>query len=175
VRVVDVAGADVPQGDVGEIIVHGVPGRTIMKEYYKDPEATAQTIVGGWLHTGDNGFFDEAGYLYFFDRGKDMIKRAGENISACEVEVVLADHPDVAIAAVIGVPDPIRDEAIMAFVVPRPGAVLTEQDVIAHCEGHLAPFKVPTIVDIRDELPMTSIGKVEKRQLRQLVGEGAAS
>jgi crotonobetaine/carnitine-CoA ligase len=173
VRVVDPDGRDVPTGVVGEIIVHGVPGRTIMKEYYKDPEATAATIVDGWLHTGDNGSFDEAGYLYFFDRGKDMIKRAGENISASEVETVLADHPDVAVAAVIGVPDPIRDEAVMAFVVARPGATLTAEDVVAHCEQRLAPFKVPTIVDVCDELPMTAIGKVEKKLLRRRAAEAA--
>jgi crotonobetaine/carnitine-CoA ligase len=174
IRLVDVNGDEVPLGDVGEITVRGVPGRTIMKGYYKDDEATARTIIDGWLHTGDNGYFDEFGYLYFFDRAKDMIKRAGENVSASEVEVVLADHPQVAVAAVIGVPDPMRDEAVMAFVVSEPGASLTEEEIVRHCEQHLARFKVPTIIEFHDSLPMTSIGKVEKKQLRRMVEQKAA-
>lgn len=169
VRLVDENGSEVPQGEVGELTVHGVPGRTIMKGYYKDPEATARTIVDGWLHTGDNAYFDEYGYLYFFDRGKDVIKRAGENISASEVEVVLADHPKVALAAVIGVPDPLRDEAVMAFIVPEPDAELTVEEVVAHCSARLAQFKVPTLVEFHEELPMTSIGKIEKKELRRML------
>jgi carnitine-CoA ligase len=170
VRLVDPAGTVVGgPGDVGEITVRGVPGRTIMKEYYKDPSSTAQAIVDGWLHTGDNGYFDDLGYLYFFDRAKDVIKRAGENISASEVEGVLTDHAGVALAAVIGVPDPIRDEAVMAFIVPEDGADLTEEEIIRHCEARLARFKVPTIVEFHASLPITSIGKVEKKQLRMMV------
>ncbi|MBS1675900.1 MAG: AMP-binding protein [Actinobacteria bacterium] len=176
VRVVDEEGRSRPTGEAGEIVVRGVPGRTIMKEYYKDPTATAAAIVDGWLHTGDNGYFDERGYLYFVDRSKDMIKRAGENVSATEVEGVLLEDERVALAAVIGVPDPVRDEAVMAFVVAEPGATLSEDDVIAHCEQRLARFKVPSIVAIRDELPVTSIGKVEKKALRQSVaGAGGAT
>jgi carnitine-CoA ligase len=168
VRVVDDQGREVPQGEVGEITVRGVPGRTIMKEYYKDPAATARTITNGWLHTGDNGYFDEVGFLYFVDRAKDMIKRAGENISASEVEGVIAEHPEIVSVAVIGVPDPIRDEAVMAFVVTEPGATLTVEEVVAHCAQHLAGFKIPTIVQFCDDLPMTSIGKIEKKQLRKM-------
>jgi crotonobetaine/carnitine-CoA ligase len=174
VRVVDEAGEEVEQGDVGEITVRGVPGRTIMKEYYKDPEATARTIVDGWLHTGDNGYFDEAGYLYFFDRRKDMIKRAGENVSASEVELVLSDHPAIAVAAVIGIPDAIRDEAVMAFIVAEPGTTLTIEEVVEHCQQRLARFKVPTVIEFHEQLPTTSIGKVEKRQLRSMATDAGA-
>jgi crotonobetaine/carnitine-CoA ligase len=169
VRLVDGQGNEVRPGEVGEITVRGVPGRTIMKEYYKDPTATARTIVDGWLHTGDNGYFDEHGYLYFFDRAKDVIKRAGESISASEVEVALTEHPLVSLAAVIGVPDPIRDEAVMAFIVPEPGAELTVDELLRHCSDRLARFKVPTSIEFRDALPMTSIGKVEKRRLRSMI------
>jgi len=169
VRIVDGDRREVPNGDTGEITVHGVPGRTIMREYYKDPEATARTVVDGWLHTGDNGYLDERGYLYFVDRSKDIIKRAGENVSASEVERVLLEHDGIVQAAVIAVPDPIRDEAVMAFVVVRQDQTLTEEDVHAHCAGRLARFKIPTIVEFRAELPMTSIGKVEKRRLREEV------
>jgi crotonobetaine/carnitine-CoA ligase len=166
VRVVDDAGAEVPAGEVGEIAVHGVPGRTLMKGYYKDPEATAEAIRDGWLHTGDQGWVDELGYLYFFDRRKDVIKRAGENVSAMEVETVLLEHPEIALAAVIAVPDPVRDEAVKALLVRRDGSTLDGAAVRSFCAERLAPFKVPTIVEFRDALPLTSVGKVEKRALR---------
>jgi len=166
VRLVDPVGTDVPAGDVGEIIVAATPGRDVMLGYANDPAATAATIRDGWLWTGDNGRFDEHGHLHFFDRRKDMIKRAGENISALEVESILAAHPDVLEAAVIGVPDHIREEAVKAFVVARPGSRLDEAAITAHCAGHLASFKVPTEVEFRDELPHTSIGKINKGALR---------
>jgi crotonobetaine/carnitine-CoA ligase len=162
IRLLDAAGAEVAAGEVGEITVRGVPGRTILKCYHRDPEATARAVVDGWLHTGDNGWFDEAGYLHFFDRAKDVIKRAGENISATEVEAVLMEHPEVELAAVIGVPDPVRDEAVMAFVVGTAG----EDELVRHCRERLAAFKVPTAFAFRDALPMTSIGKIEKKELR---------
>jgi carnitine-CoA ligase len=166
VRIVDPAGGEVPTGAVGEITVHGVPGRTLMKGYYKDPEATAAAIHDGWLHTGDHGWVDELGYLYFFDRRKDVIKRAGENVSALEVETALLEHPEIEVAAVVAAADPVRDEAVKAFVVRREGSALDAAAVQAFCAERLAGFKVPTIVEFRDALPLTSVGKVEKRVLR---------
>lgn len=166
VRLVDAFGDDVPVGEVGEIIVSGVPGRTLMKGYHNDPEATAKALRDGWLYTGDNAYADAQGYLYWFDRGKDMIKRAGENVSTAEVESVLADHPDVVEVAVFGVPDPMRDEAVKAVLVARDGVTLDVDEVKAFCAARLASFKVPTIVEIRDELPKTSIGKIAKKLLR---------
>jgi len=166
VKLVDPEGNEVAQGEVGEIVVQGRPGRTLMLGYHNDPDATARTLVDGWLHTGDNAYADEHGYLYFFDRGKDMIKRAGENVSTVEVESVLLDHPEIVEAAVIGVVDPIRDEAVKAFVALEPGSALTVEQIQEFCATRLARFKVPTIVEIRDELPKTSIGKIEKKQLR---------
>lgn len=171
VRIVDDEGRDVPVGQPGEIIVWGIPGRTLMKGYFKDPAATAAALRDGWLHTGDNGFVDDKGYVYFYDRKKDVIKRSGENISASEVEAALLEHPGIAEAAVIGVPDPVRDEAVKAFVVPREGVVLTEQDILTHCREHLASFKVPTVLEVRSGLPKTSIGKIEKKLLRREAGE----
>lgn len=167
VRVVDSEGNDVPPGTPGELIVHGIPGRTLMKGYYKDPEATERAIRDNWLYTGDNAIVDEAGYFYFFDRKKDVIKRAGENISASEVETVLAEHPQIVEAAVIGVLDPIRDEAVKAFVVVEAGSGLTEEAIREYCAEHLAHFKIPTIIELRDALPKTSIGKIEKKLLRR--------
>lgn len=169
VRIVDATGADVALGEVGEIIVQGTPGRTLMKGYYKNEEATAEALRNGWLYTGDNGYFDKYGYLYFFDRRKDVIKVAGENVSASEVERILLTHPDVAEAAVIAVPHAIRDEVPAAFVVATPGANLSADVVGSYCRQHLAKFKVPAIVQICQELPKTSIGKIEKKVLRKMV------
>ncbi len=164
---VDDDGQPVPTGEVGEIVAEGTPGRDIMLGYYKDADATAAALRDGRLHTGDNAYADAEGYLYFFDRKKDMIKRAGENVSAIEVESVLIDHPQVAEAAVVGVPDVIRDEAVAAIVVPvAPGGV-TAEELIEHCRVRLSSFKVPTVVSFVDELPKTSIGKVRKDELRK--------
>ena len=170
----DEEGKEVATGEVGEICVRGERGRSIMLGYYKDEQSTAETIRGDLLHTGDNAYADEQGYLYFFDRKKDMIKRAGENVSAIEVESVLVDHPMIAEAAIIGIADPIRDEAVAAVVVVADGADLTEADITAYCKERLSRFKVPTVVAFETELPKTSIGKVRKDELRKKL-EGAAS
>ena len=120
ILLLDDQGNEVAPGEVGEIVAVGRPGRDIMLGYYKDPEATEAALrPGGRMHTGDNAYADEQGYLYFFDRKKDMIKRAGENVSALEVESVVLDHPLVVEAAVIGVPDDIRDEAVAVVVVDQ--------------------------------------------------------
>lgn len=166
VRLVDEQGQDVPDGEVGQILVHGEPGVSLMKGYFKNPEATAEAIRDGWLWTGDNARVGPDGYVYFVDRAKDMIKRAGENVAASEVESVLKEHPAVFDTAVIGVPDPIRDEAIKAFVVLREGASVTADELIGWCAARLAKFRVPEIVEFRDELPRTSVGKIQKHLLR---------
>jgi crotonobetaine/carnitine-CoA ligase len=161
-------GNEVAPGEVGEIVAVGTPGRDIMLGYYKDPESTASALrPGGRLHTGDNAYADAKGYLYFFDRKKDMIKRAGENVSAIEVEWVVLDHPKVSEAAVIGVPDDIRDEAVAVIVVPVEPGGLTAQELMEYCHTRLSKFKVPTIVSFAEELPRTSIGKVRKDELRK--------
>lgn len=163
IRVVDDEMNDVPQGATGNIVVGGKP---LFQAYYKNPEATSACMRDGWFLTGDNGYFDEDGYLHFFDRSKDVIKRAGENIAATEVERVLNDHPDIHESAVIGVYDPLRDEAVMAYVVRRPGTALDEAGVIEWCGRYLAGFKVPSFVEFRDDLPKTSIGKIQKFVLK---------
>src|SRR3984957_14742007 len=168
ILLLDDQGNEVAPGEVGEIVAVGRPGRDIMLGYYKDPEATEAALrPGGRMHTGDNAYADEQGFLYFFDRKKDMIKRAGENISALEVESVVLDHPDVVDAAVFGVPDEIRDEAVAVVVVTSGPDRLTADQLIALCVGRLAKFKVPTLVRFADELPQTSIGKVRKDELRK--------
>jgi crotonobetaine/carnitine-CoA ligase len=172
VLLLDEQGVEVPPGVVGEIVVEGTPGRDLMLGYYRDQEETAGALRGGRLHTGDNAHADADGYLYFFDRKKDMIKRAGENVSAMEVEAVLLEHPAVAEVAVVGVPDDIRDEAVAAAVVLAAGGEPDVAALQAFCAERLARFKVPTLVVYRDALPKTSIGKVRKEALRkELAGE----
>jgi crotonobetaine/carnitine-CoA ligase len=172
VRIVDDGGAPVPPGETGQIVVAGEPGRTIMKGYFKNPDATADTIRDGWLWSGDNARQDEDGYFHFVDRAKDMIKRAGENVAASEVEAAIQTHPKVFDCAVVGVPDPMRDESIVAVVVTVEGESLEGEAVIAWCADRLASFRVPERVEFRDELPRTSVGKIQKHVLRaELVGE----
>jgi carnitine-CoA ligase len=166
-ELVDDEGNEVAQGEVGEITVRGTPGRDLMLGYYRDEESTAGAFRNGRMHTGDNAYADSEGYLYFFDRKKDMIKRAGENVSAIEVEGSISDHPLVAEVCVVGVPDPIRDEAVVAVVVPLKSGTLSEEDVLEHCRSRLSKFKVPTVVRFVDELPKTSIGKIRKDEVRK--------
>ncbi len=166
VRVVDERGRDVPDGEPGQLLVRGEPGTSLMLGYFKNPEATAEAIRDGWLWTGDNVRINANGYFEFVDRAKDMIKRSGENVAAGEVEGVLKDHPSVFDAAVIGVPDQMRDEAIKAFVVLREGAAASEAELIAWCAARLANFRVPELVEFRTELPRTSVGKIQKHLLR---------
>jgi carnitine-CoA ligase len=166
VRIVDDSGRDVPPGRVGELLVGGVRGRSLMAGYLDDPNATERALRDGWLHTGDNVCADADGYLRFVDRAKDMIKRAGENVSAGEVEAVVNAHPSVFESAAVGVPDDMRDEAIKAFVVLHPGASVTAEGIIVWCLERMAKFKVPSEVVFVDELPRTSVGKIRKDALR---------
>ncbi len=163
-RVADELGHDLPAGQVGRILVRG---EALFSGYHANPEATAACMHEGWFDTGDTGSFDEDGYLHFFDRSKDVIKRAGENIAATEVERVLNEHPDIAESAVIAVPDALRDEAVKAFVVLREGRQLTQHEVQDWCLRHLAKFKVPSFVEFIPSLPKTSIGKISKHVLKE--------
>lgn len=168
VKIIDSEGNEVEQGQSGQIIVKGIPGRTLMKGYFKNPDATEETLKDGWLHTGDNGRIGEDGYFYFVDRIKDMIKRAGENVAANEVESVIADYKGVYEAAVISIPDDMRDEAIKAYVILQAGAKVTETELIEYCMTRLAKFKVPDIIEFVEDLPRTSVGKVQKHVLRKM-------
>ena len=148
----------------GEILVRGdqvTPG------YWRDDAATAEAFAGGWFHTGDIGAWDDDGRLRVVDRAKDVIITGGENVASREVEDVLHEHPSIASAAVLGVPDAYWGEAIAAAVVIRPGATLTEDEVIAHVGEHLAGFKRPRHVVFVDALPVNAAGKVVKAELRE--------
>ncbi len=168
VRVVDDFDRDVPVGQSGEIIARGA---NIMKGYWKRPEITAEVLRDGWLHTGDMGRFDENGFLYILDRKKDMIKPGGENVYTPEVESMVAAHPAVLEVAVIGVADAKWGEAIRAVVARRPGAELSEADLIAWCRERMTHFKCPSSVVFVDTLPKGGTGKIQKAVLREQHGQ----
>lgn len=148
----------------GEIVIRGP---AVMAGYWNNHVATAETLVDGWLHTGDAGFADEAGFVFLVDRIKDMIVSGGENIYSREVEDAVASHPAVLECAVVGAPEPRWGEQVVAFVVLRAGAQASEADIIAHCRECIAAFKRPRIVRFVAELPKLPNGKVEKYKLRQ--------
>ncbi len=162
--ILDDADTPVAAGIVGEI-AHRSPH--LMLGYLDAPEQTAQAFRGGWFHSGDLGFYDDAGFLRVVDRKKDMIKTGGENVASREVEDVLYLHPGVEEVAVFGVPHPLWVEAVVAAVVPRAGEALTGDEMVAHCREHLAGFKTPKHVFFVDELPKNPSGKLLKRDLRQ--------
>lgn len=151
-------------GEIGEMIVKGPQ---VMKGYWNMPEETEQTIRDGWLYTGDLAKMDEDGYFYIVGRKKEMIIASGYNVYPIEIEDVIYEHPKVLEAAVFGVPHPYRGETIKAVIVPREGQTLTEEEVTDFCKEKLAAYKVPRIVEFRDELPKTAVGKILKRKLQE--------
>ncbi len=163
VQVWDNEGRSVPAGERGEIVLRGPK---VFKGYWRDPEATERAFDGGWFHTGDIGMLDEDGYLFIVDRLKDMIVSGGENIAGSEVERVLYEHAAVLEVAVVGRPDERWGEVPVAFVVLRQGQAATADELLAHCRGQLAKFKVPKDVTFLDALPRNPSGKVLKRDLR---------
>ena len=163
VRVVNEAGEDCAPGESGEVLVAGAH---VMREYWNRPEATAETIVNGWLHTGDVATMDEEGFVCIQDRIKDMIISGGENVYPAEIEGVLATHADIADAAVIGQPSETWGESPLAVVV-RSSEVLTEGEVLDYCQGRLARFKQPQAVVFTDEIPRNPSGKILKWMLRE--------
>ena len=170
VRIIGDDGEDVPIGTVGELWTRSLQN---MLGYWNNPDATARTLTpDGWLKSGDAGYLDDEGYIYLFDRVKDMIVSGGENIYPAEVENVLMTHEDVGDVAVIGVPDEVWGEAVKAVVVPAAGASPTPEDLIAFARGRLAGFKLPKSVDFAEVLPRNPSGKLLKRQLREPYWEG---
>jgi fatty-acyl-CoA synthase len=164
IRIVDDEDGDLPQGEVGEILVRGP---NVMEGYYRDLEATAEALKGGWLHTGDLGKVDEEGFLTIVDRKKDMIISGGENIYPKEIEEVLYTHPKILEAAVIGLPDPAWGEKVHAVVALKEGEDLTEDEVIDYCKARIASFKKPKSVAFVQRIPRSSAGKVLKTVLRE--------
>ena len=162
-KILDDQDQEVPVGQPGEICVRAPH---VMAEYWKRPQQTAETLKNGWLHTGDIARVDERGYMFILDRKKDMIVTGGFNVFPREVEDVLATHSDVAVVAVIGVPDDKWGEAVTAIIVPKPGAVPNESELIDLVKRLKGPIYAPKQVKFVSELPMTGVGKVDKKALK---------
>lgn len=171
-RVVNADGEDVPVGEPGELLFRSP---TFMHGYWNQPELTAKTLLGGWLHSGDVGRVDAQGNVYILDRVKDMIVANGFNVFPKEVENAIAAHPAVLTVAVVGVPDELRGEDIFAFVVRRPGASASSEDIADHCTRHLARYKLPRYMSLVDELPLTATGKIRRFKLREIASAEIAS
>ena len=169
VRIVDDDDREVAAGKIGEITARG---SVVMAGYWNRPDATAETLRGGWLHTGDIGMMDAQGYLYLLDRKKDMIISGGNNIYPREIEEVLLEHPAVYEVAVIGVPDPLWGESVKAIIALRPGMALNEEELNAFCRQHLASYKKPRTVEFVPQLPKNAYGKILKRELREQYWKG---
>jgi len=165
IKIFDENDRKVPAGQLGEIVIKG-PG--VMKGYWNKPKETAEVIRNGWLHTGDVGYADEDGYLYLTDRKKDLIIRGGENIYPKEIENVLHMHPQVLEAGVIGLPDPVYGESVKAFVVLKTPGSASEEELIQFCKDKLPTYKRPKTIQLMDELPKSALGKILRRELRNL-------
>ena len=169
VMIADDEDNELEPGAVGEVLIRG---DSVMSGYWNRPDATEQTLRGGWLHSGDMGRMDEDGYIYIVDRKNDLIISGGENVYPAEVENFISAHPEVMEVAVVGVPDERWVEAVKAIVALRPGSALAEADIIEFCRGKLGGFKIPKSVDFVDALPRTPTGKVKKNVLREPFWEG---
>ena len=165
-RVVDEEDREVPDGELGEIVLRG---ENVLRGYYKNDAANATAFRNGWFHTGDIGYRDADGFYYIVDRKSDMIIRGGENIYPREIDEVLYQHPDVAAAAAVGVPDELYGEEVAAVVVLKPGASTTEQEVIEYCKSRLADFKCPKTVHFVEDIPKGPTGKLLKRELARML------
>jgi long-chain acyl-CoA synthetase len=167
IRIVDdlLGSNEMPPGEIGEILI-GAP--QLMLRYWRRPEETAEILRDGWLYTGDLGYLDEDGYLYLIDRKKDVIKPSGFQVWPTEVEEVIAKHPSVSEVGVAGIPDPLRGEAVKAWVVLKEGHSLSASELRAFCREDLASYKVPRRVVFCDELPKSAVGKVLRRKLVDL-------
>ncbi len=157
-------GQEVADGELGEILIKGP---NVMKGYFRNPDATAQAVRNGWLHSGDIGYRDPDGYFYIVDRIKDLINVSGFKVFPREVEEVLFQHPAVKEVAVVGMPDPVRGEAVKAFVVLREGAAADAESLRAICRGKVAAYKVPEAVEFIAALPKNPTGKIRKKDLRK--------
>jgi len=166
VRIMDDYGRYLPAGKVGEIVIRPKIPWTIFLEYYGMPNQTVNAFRGLWFHTGDAGYFDEDGYLYFVDRLKDAIRRKGENISSYEVEQILLKNPKILEAAVIPVPSDVGEDEVMAVVVPKPGESIVPEEVIEFCRENMPRFWIPRFIRVTEGLPRTPTGRIEKFKLK---------
>jgi long-chain acyl-CoA synthetase len=153
---------ELPPGEIGELVIKGPQ---VFKGYHNMPTETENTLRDGWLYTGDIARMDEDGYFYIVDRKKELIKPGGYQVWPREVEEVIIAHPKVLEVGVAGIPDPYRGETVKAWVVPKPGVELKDEEIIEWCKERMAKYKVPTHIEFRSELPKTTVGKILRREL----------
>jgi long-chain acyl-CoA synthetase len=166
IRIVDDAGMDVPRGEVGEILARSP---NLMQGYWKSPETTKEALRDGWLYTGDMGYVDDEGYLFIVDRKKDLILRGGFNVFPRDVEDALLEHPAVEVAGVVGRPDKVHGEEVVAFVSMHAGHEATADELIEFAKKRLGKYKYPREVNILPSVPLTPVGKVDRKALRALL------
>jgi len=164
ITIQDDRNSELPAGEVGEICIRG---DTVMAGYLNNPEATRETIIDKWLHTGDMGYMDGEGFIYIVDRKKDMINRGGENIYPREIEIALEAHPKIREVAVVGIPDEALGERVKAFVIPGEPGSLTGEEVQEYLKERLARYKIPEFVEFVKDLPRNATGKILKKEIRQ--------
>jgi len=167
-RIVDADGNEVPLGADGEVVVRGP---NVAAGYLNRPDENKAAFRDGWFHTGDIGKMDENGFMFLLDRKKDMIVTGGENVYSSEVEAALYQHEDVHECAVVGIPDDNYGEALFAAIVPRPGVMLTDTDIVDHCRGRIGGYKIPRKMAFVEELPKSAMGKILKTEIRKIYGE----
>lgn len=170
-RVIDSGGKDVCTGQTGQLLVGGLPGRTIMRGYHNNADATADVLRDGWLHTGDYVHVDADGYYYFHGRSSDLLKPRVDNVSTAEIERIVMENWAVQECVAVGVPDPIEAEAIKLYIVRQPGEPLTREEVYDWCAQRLAEHKRPKLIEFADTLPHTPVGKVDRHALRSIVAQ----
>ena len=164
-KIFDDEGRELPPNEPGEIVIKNP---TVFRGYYNDPAATEQAMRGGWFHTGDLAYLDDDGCLWFIDRKKDIVRRGGENISSREVEEIINSHPKIAESALIGIPDKVLGEEVMAYVVVKPEEVPpSREEIIEYCKTRLAKFKVPRYIEYREGFPKTPSGRIIKTKLKE--------
>ena len=170
IKIMDDDNRELPPGQKGEICIRG---EAVMREYLNNPEATANTLIDGWLHTGDMAYMDEEGFFFIVDRKKDMINRGGENIYPREIEIVLEAHPAVKEVAVVGTPDDALGEKVKAFVIPVESETPTAENLKDYLKDRLAGYKIPEVIEFIEALPRNPTGKIMKKELRRLERERA--
>jgi len=165
VKIVDDGGKELPRGEIGEVIARG---ENVSPGYYNNPEATAETFRDGWLFTGDMGYLDDENYLFIVERKKDLIIRGGLNVYPKDVEEVIHRYPGVQEVAVVGVPDTMMGEEVCAYIAPGSGVEITPAQIIEHCQANLAKYKTPKFVEFVSALPKTTLGKIQKKEIRKM-------
>jgi crotonobetaine/carnitine-CoA ligase len=166
-KIVNEEGNEVPTGQIGEIFIRSLETHTFMEGYYKMPDKTEEAMDGGWFHTGDRGYQDEEGYLYFCDRIKQCIRRRGENISSWEIEKVVNNHPKVLESAAIGVPSEVGEEDVKLYVIVKQGETMFHEEVIDWCQERMAYFMVPRYVEFSKAFPKTATERIQKFKLKE--------